>query len=138
MKYIMELSQNDATPIIIRKGALNGYKFILLEDMKVVILEKEKNSNATYVLPVVKALEKAQENTKKELRGTADVEVVKHTANWAENLNKAIQKVQEHTILEGQPDVTYIKDLTEERGKKTKELGETIRRHYIEAKNIGE
>lgn len=138
MKYIMELSQNDATPIIIRKGALNGYKFILLEDMKVVILEKEKNSNATYILPVVKALEKAQENTKKELRGTADVEVVKHTANWVENLNKAIQKVQEHTILEGQPDVTYIKDLTEERRKKTKELGETIRRHYIEAKNIGE
>ncbi len=42
MKYIMELSQNNATPIIIRKGALNGYKFILLEDMKVVILEKEK------------------------------------------------------------------------------------------------
>lgn len=83
-------------------------------------------------------MEKAQENTKKELRGTADVEVVKHTANWAENLNKAIQKVQEHTILEGQPDVTYIKDLTEERRKKTKELGETIRRHYIEAKNIGE
>jgi len=138
MKYIMELSQNDATPIIIRKGALNGYKFILLEDMKVVILEKEKNSNATYVLPVVKALEKAQENTKKELRGTADVEVVKHTANWAENLNKAIQKVQEHTILEGQPDVTYIKDLTEERGRRINELGEAIKDYYIKARKIGE
>ena len=138
MKYIMELSQNNATPIIIRKGALNGYKFILLEDMKVVILEKEKNSNATYVLPVVKALEKAQENTKKELRGTADVEVVKHTANWAENLNKAIQKVQEYTILEGQPDVTYIKDLTEERGRRINELGEAIKDYYIKARKIGE
>lgn len=138
MKYIMELSQNDATPIIIRKGALNGYKFILLEDMKVVILEKEKNSNATYVLPVVKALEKAQENTKKELRGTADVEVIKHTANWAENLNKAIQKVQEYTILEGQPDVTYIKDLTEERGRRINELGEAIKDYYIKARKIGE
>ena len=138
MKYIMELSQNNATPIIIRKGALNGYKFILLEDMKVVILEKEKNSNATYVLSVVKALEKAQENTKKELRGTADVEVVKHTANWAENLNKAIQKVQEYTILEGQPDVTYIKDLTEERGRRINELGEAIKDYYIKARKIGE
>ncbi len=74
-------------------------------------------------------MEKAQENTKKELRGTADVEVVKHTANWAENLNKKLfKKVQEYTILEGQPDVTYIKDLTEERGRRINELGEAIKR----------
>lgn len=77
-------------------------------------------------------------NTKKELRGTADVEVVKHTANWAENLNKAIQKVQEYTILEGQPDVTYIKDLTEERGRRINELGEAIKDYYIKARKIGE
>ena len=53
-------------------------------------------------------------------------------------LNKAIQKVQEYTSLEGQPDVTYIKDLTEERGRRINELGEAIKDYYIKARKIGE
>lgn len=138
MQYIMELSQNSARPIRIVKGNLNGYKFILLENMQVVILEKERDNNATYVLPVVKALEMAQDNTRTELRGTTDVKAVNHTANWAGNLNTAIQKVQERTILEGQPNVTYIKELTGERKNRIAELGKAIREYYIGQKNIGE
>lgn len=138
MQYIMELSQNSARPIRIVKGNLNGYKFILLENMQVVILEKERDNNATYVLPVVKALEMAQDNTRTELRGTTDVKAVNHTANWAGNLNTAIQEVQERTILEGQPNVTYIKELTGERKNRIAELGKAIREYYIDQKNRGE
>ncbi len=136
MDFINSIGENKVTVIPIITGALEGYNFILLENMKVVVLEKGKNGNATYILPLKKATELAESKNKTDLRKEKNVKVVNHTANWGANLIGKISSIQKETLLPNRDDVTYVKDLLE--GDKIKGLIEDIKTTYEETRKENE
>lgn len=90
--------------IPISTGALKGYMFIPIPSLKTAVLEKLYNTNsrtgaltpaldnATFVLPLIKALELAQSSNKTDLRKLDNVFPVNHTKNWGLNILKSISK----------------------------------------------
>lgn len=108
----------DMKRIEIIKNALDGYTLIVLNNMKVGILEKinqdGKSNDATYVLPVIHARELSEEENKlglRALKGDKHVIVVNHVRNYGQNLINAIAKMQEQQkISKDNPDITWAKD----------------------------
>ncbi len=90
--------------IPISTGALKGYMFIPIPSLKTAVLEKLYNTNsrtgtltpaldnATFVLPLIKALELAQSSNKTDLRRLDNVHSVNHTKGWAKNILSGIKK----------------------------------------------
>lgn len=109
MELINALGESKQIPIIV--GALQGYKFILLEDMRVVLLEKLKQGNATYVIPLLKGVNLATGQNKQNLRGQENVFPVNHTGNWAFNLLGRIEEVQKQTLHSNRHGITYANNL---------------------------
>jgi hypothetical protein len=98
------------------KNSLDGYQFLIFPDKGVVVLEKffetthengevvyKKNQegqlipaieNATYVLPIERAVEYATRKNKKELRKIKDGRAtVYHTKNWVKKLEVAMKEI---------------------------------------------
>ena len=90
--------------IPISTGALKGYMFIPIPSLKTAVLEKLYNTNsrtgaltpaldnATFVLPLIKALELATSSNKTDLRKLDNVHPVNHTKGWAKNILSGIKK----------------------------------------------
>ena len=108
----------DMKRIEILDGALKGYTLVVLNNMKVGILEKidqdGKTNDATYVLPVIYARELSEKENKSGLRalkGDRHVIVVNHVRNYGQNLREAIGDMQkQQKISKNNPDITWAKD----------------------------
>ena len=127
---------NNVTRREISGGALDGYTLVLLENMRVVVLEKintkRGENNATYVLPLIKAVELAEQSNKSELRTEENVEVVNHVRNYGTNLMRKIGMLQEKTISRDNRNVTWIKALPEGHQDEANKMIAQIQENYDE------
>lgn len=135
-EFLDKLGKNNVTRREISGGALDGYTLVLLENMRVVVLEKintkRGENNATYVLPLIKAVELAEQSNKSELRTEENVEVVNHVRNYGTNLMRKIGMLQEKTISRDNRNVTWIKALPEGHQDEANKMIAQIQENYDE------
>lgn len=98
VELIEKLGCTDTLPII--SGALKGYTFYAVPGLEIVILEKTVNSSgteaighATYVLPIIKAIELAKNSNKQDLRQEKNVYCIYHTKNWGNKLLEVVSNI---------------------------------------------
>lgn len=117
----------------IEKGALDGYSLIYIKSMGVVVLEKMHTkrtiNNATYVVPLIKAVELAKTANKSDLRREPNVKVVNHVKNFGNNILRSIAEVQEETKLPSS-NIIWAKDLLNDEDEGVKNLIEEIKKNY--------
>ena len=115
---------------------MDGYTLVLLENMRVVVLEKintkRGENNATYVLPLIKAVELAEQSNKSELRTEENVEVVNHVRNYGTNFMRKIGMLQEKTISRDNRNVTWIKAFPEGHQDEANKMIAQIQENYDE------